>query len=77
MNAREARDKAQHVNISEINSQYAEVSKKITEAANKGEYQTHFYQYLKTDVQTKLQEEGFVVKSFSDQHNEATVTISW
>jgi len=83
MNADEARRKALEINTNAINSQYAEIKKRISKAVlgsetvSGGKYQLFVYEYILPDVQTKLESEGFIIGDNTGRYNDTTIKISW
>jgi hypothetical protein len=77
MDAKEARELALKVNTNAINSQYAQIKKRIEDAVKLGNYETFVYAYIKPDVRKKLQEEGFSIGLTDSIRNEDSTKISW
>lgn len=77
MNAKEAKETAHAVNVSENNGTLSRIREAIESAAKKGEYSVTFSGYLNNDLKTALTGEGFKYEQFSDQREPASVTISW
>jgi len=76
MNAKEAREKAYMINISENNSKYAEIKRLIEIEVGSGGYSIWYEGNIHNDIINKLKEEGFVFEVGS-QYNQTFYNIKW
>lgn len=78
MKAKEARKVATEFNTNDTNSQYADIIKKITLQAKKGDFNIFWYEPFSAGVREKLIEDGYTVGNTSyDQRDGATTKIIW
>lgn len=77
MNAEEARKRADQVNEKNRNNEYAKVMKIISEAVEKGKYQTVFFGTLKDSVKGILNSHGFKLIERPGGPNETDTDIEW
>ena len=77
MDAKEARRRALDITGAKEKQQYADIKAIIEVSVDEGKLQCHAYKSIMPAVAIKLESEGYKIKTFSDQRDGTTVTISW
>ena len=77
MNAKEARNLASSVLTGENNSQLSEILSDIKQAANKGEFETWYYNSIRPLVRNALVDMGYEVGYTQFDRNESMTKINW
>jgi hypothetical protein len=77
MKAADARRLALTKNISQSDSQYANIIDVVSKAARKGNYEMWWYENMNDDVRTKLTQDGFTVGQAQFDRNETLIKIEW
>lgn len=76
INAKEAKRIATELISEKSKLQLEDVEKRITDAANKGEYYCYIWDNLMPNVTYYLKQQGYVIKDQTDR-NETYTIINW
>lgn len=76
INAKEAKQIATNLISEKSKLQLEDVEKRITDAANKGEFYCYIWDNLMPNVTYYLKQQGYVIKNQTDR-NETYTTIDW
>ena len=75
--AEEAYQKARVANLVVETSQYQIIRKNILAASDNGKYHICINFYIKPEVKSELEKDGFKVGESISQYNESSVRIAW
>lgn len=75
--AEEARNRANSMIVGKNKEQLTKIEKLVKDAVEKGELETHIYEYILKPIEEELTKLGYMVHPTTSFRNETMTKISW